>query len=175
MDQFKAQLLTKEAFILAVLVVIGTFFVRLIVETAVPSAKGVDSPKGTTYKTKFGLWWGSVILYAIPVLFGAGIAMLGVWVPSIWPAGVATFGGAVIWGIVVGWFSSFLYKVARKVLKKETGIDPLPGPVDPTKPSTEDAGVETEPEAEKLVAAAPEAKDAPAKAEESSVVDKPAE
>jgi hypothetical protein len=171
MDHAYNQLLDKGSIITALLVVIATFFIRRIVETAVPSAKGVDTPKGTVYKTRFGLWWNSVVLYAIPVVLGSGIAVLGKWVPYLLPAGVTTLGGAVLWGAIVGWFSSFLYKVFRKLLKDKTGIDPLPGPIDPEKPSDDEDKPEVDPKAEEPVKAAPEAKDeAPA-----VVKDKPAE
>lgn len=171
MDSAYAQLLTKDAFIAAILVVIGTFFVRKIVETAVPSAKGEDTPKGSVYKTRFGLWWNSVILYAIPVVFGAGVGALGKWTNYLVPEGMTTMGGAILWGVVVGWFSSFLYKVARKLLKDKTGVELPAGPGDDDKALTDEDKDEADLKAEEPVKAAPEAKDeAPAVTK-----DKPAE
>jgi len=132
MDQLYNQLLNKETLILAFIVVIGTFFVRRIVETAVPSCKDIAKNGDSKYKTKFGLWWNSVILYAIPVILGAAVAIWA-YKASVLPGEFKTTPGAAMWGAVVGWCSSFLYKVARKFLKKKTGVDLTPGPADPTK------------------------------------------
>lgn len=138
MDQAANSLLSMESVYLAVAVVIVTFFVRRIVETAVPSAKKAadENDAKMTYPTAFSRWWNSVILYAIPVVAGAGLAMGAVasgW--NILP--VKTLGSAAIVGGIVGWFSSFLYKVFRKVLKQRTGVDPIPGPASVTSPDSD--------------------------------------
>jgi hypothetical protein len=117
---------------LAVLVVIGTFFVRRIIETAVPSVK---AQKDGTYKTKFALWWNSVLLYSIPIVVGAGLGLVGSYYEGSLPESIKTHVGGLFFGVIIGWFSSFIYKVLRKVLKKKTGIDPGMGPVtDPSPP-----------------------------------------
>jgi len=133
MEQLYEQLVRRETLILAFVIVIATFFVRRIVETAVPSCKG---KKDGAYKTKFGLWWNSVILYAIPVVLGIGVA---IWAfsASVLPGDFKTTAGAGMWGAIVGWCSSFGYKVVRKFLKSKTGVDLIPGPTDPTKDSEE--------------------------------------
>jgi len=137
MEQLYEQLISRETLILAFTIVIGTFFIRRIVETAVPSCKDKDGDKlGSTYKTKFGLWWNSVILYAIPVVLGALIAIWA-YTAGVLPGDFKSIPGAGMWGAVVGWCSSFLYKVARKFLKKKTGVDLTPGPADPTKPDSD--------------------------------------
>lgn len=122
MDQAVTKLLSMGAVYLALATVIITFFIRRIVETALPSAK--KSPPQTT----FARWWQSVILYGLPVVTGAllsvGEATAGFSVVE----GGNTLGGQIIFGMIVGWFSGFLYKVFRKTLKKKTGIDPVPGP-----------------------------------------------
>jgi hypothetical protein len=130
MDQLYEQLFHREALYLAFIVVIGTFFARRIIETAIPSCKDKGAGLASEYKTKFGLWWNSVILYAIPVVFGGGIAAAAF--GSYTPNNITSRGAAVLWGAVIGWCSSFIYKVARKFLKKKTGVDLTPGPSDPT-------------------------------------------
>jgi len=145
MDQAVTALLKLESVYLAVAVVIVTFFVRRIVETAVPSAKkkADENAAGITYETSFARWWNSVILYAIPVVAGSGMAMAAV--ASGWEMlPVSTLGGAAISGGIVGWFSSFLYKVFRKVLKQRTGIDPIPGPASVTNSMPPDKGDDDE-------------------------------
>ena len=125
MDDVFFQLLKAETLYLSVLVVIVTFFIRRSVELAYPKAKDPKSP--------FGRWWSGVLLYLLPVIAGGGIAAL-VKAYSSQLADIESPGGAAVWGITVGWFASFLYKVLRKTIKKRTGIDLTPDPVDPTKP-----------------------------------------
>lgn len=136
MDQAVNKLLSMSSVYLAVAVVIITFLIRRIVETAMPSAK--DRPPTTT----FGRWWQGVILYALPVCFGSLLAVGDAFMGLNVVEGGKTMGGQVIYGAIVGWFSSFLYKVFRKALKKKTGIDPVPGPasVVPSDPEPEDDG-----------------------------------
>lgn len=138
MDQLIAQFWQLGTLYLCFAVIISTFFVRRIVEFSVPSAKkqGDENDGTLTYKTKFAVWWNGVILYALPVLAGVGFA-LG-W-QSFFCSGDAaqSLKDAGMFGAIVGWFSSFLYKVVRKTLKKKTGIDPIPGPIDPTEPDSE--------------------------------------
>jgi len=126
MDEVFSQLVKAETIYLSVLVVIVTFFVRRVVELAYPKAKDPENA--------FGRWWTGVLLYLLPVLVGAGIAAGVKHYSSDYLANLKTVGGAAVWGVIVGWFSSFLYKVLRKAVKKKTGIDLTPGPADPTKP-----------------------------------------
>lgn len=119
-------LLQKGALLLGVLVVIITFFIRRVVETALPNLKkkaDENSPQ-VTYLTEFARWWNSVILYALPVVTGSALAIVK---PDWFLPESATKGDAFLYGMIIGWFSSFLYKVVRKTLKARTGIDPVPG------------------------------------------------
>ena len=137
MDQLIAQFWHLGTLYLGIAVVIVTFFVRRIVEQAAPSLKKAaheNDPK-PTYKTKLAEWWNGVILYALPVI--AGILGATVWRSYFCPEGMDGK-DAVMFGTIIGWFSSFLYKVVRKTLKKKTGIDPIPGPIDPTEADSED-------------------------------------
>jgi hypothetical protein len=131
MDQLYEQLISRETLILGFTVFIVTFFIRRIVETAVPSCKGKD---GAPYKTKFGLWWNSVILYAIPVVLGSALAIWA-FTAEVLQGDFKTIPGAGMWGAIVGWCSSFTYKFVRKFIKKKTGVDITPTLSDPTKDS----------------------------------------
>lgn len=125
MDEVVSSLLSYSSVILSLAVVILTFFIRGVVEVAVPSVKKAadENSPDVTYKTSFSEWWNKVILYAIPVVIGATLAVT---VKDLAPQGFVGAGGALIYGAIVGWFSSFLYKVFRKILKARTGLD-LPG------------------------------------------------
>lgn len=145
MDQFYEQLLYRETIYLAFIVVIGTFFIRRIVETAVPSCRDKANGKlGSEYQTKFGLWWNSVVLYSIPVILGAFVA----WVAfgTYTPENIKSSSSALVWGAVIGWCSSFIYKVVRKFLKKKTGVDLTPGPAEPDKDSEKPSAKDEEDE-----------------------------
>lgn len=124
MDEAVKLLLSAGALILGLTTFIGTFIVRRIVETAVPSArKQVDAnAPGTTYLTTFSRWWNEVILYALPAVVGGicGMVNLGEALGS--DTGTSVW-GRLFFGAVVGFFSGFIYKVARKLLKKTTGVD----------------------------------------------------
>lgn len=138
MDQAVNQLLSWGSLYLALSVVIFTFLVRRVVETAVPTAKKDHKPE-----TGFGRWWNGVILYAIPVLSGSGLALAETAMGWGWLA-PQSLGGAFLYGGIVGWFSGFLYKVFRKTLKARTGIDPVPGPASVV-PSDPEPEVDEEP------------------------------
>jgi hypothetical protein len=128
MDQAVNQFFTAGTAVLALSVVIFTFFIRRIVETAVPSVKKAadENQPAVTYKTQFARWWNQVILYAIPVVVGAGIGLLHV--PYLFSVeGIGDSASSrVFFGGVVGWLSSYVYKIIRMTLKKKTGIDIQP-------------------------------------------------
>lgn len=113
-------------------VYILAFMLRRIVETAFPSIKKAapENDPHPTYLTLFSIWWNQVILYAVPVLLGATMAF----VPGIRHDGVGV-GLTVMYGLIVGWFSSFLYKVFWKLLKARASAlvgAAEPEPKDPT-------------------------------------------
>jgi len=124
MDEAVNHLLSTSALMLGLAAFIGTFIIRRVVETAVPTARkqaDANAP-GITYPTGFSRWWNEVILYALPALVGGGCGAANVGAALGNDAG-QTVGGRIFFGLVVGFFSGFVYKVARKLLKKTTGVD----------------------------------------------------
>lgn len=129
MDQAISQFFTAGTAVLALSIVIFTFFTRRVVETACPSVKkkADENAVSITYSTMFARWWNQVILYAIPVVVGAFIGMANI--PYLFSVeGLDSRGSRMFFGGVVGWLSSFIYKVIRMTLKKRTGIDIQPTP-----------------------------------------------
>jgi len=124
MDEAVKTLLGTGSLILGLTAFIGTFIIRRIVETAVPTArKQVDAnAPGATYLTEFSRWWNEVILYAMPALIGGSCGAVNLGEALSDDAG-KTIWGRVFFGVIVGFFSGFVYKVARKLLKKTTGVD----------------------------------------------------
>jgi len=129
MDHILSQFFTAGTAVLAMTVVIVTFFLRRIVETAAPSVKkkaDENDPK-LTYHTTFARWWNGVILYALPVLTGGLIGLMDV--PYLFSVeGLEGGSSRVFFGGVVGWMSSYIYKIVRMALKKKTGVDLNPTP-----------------------------------------------
>lgn len=127
MDQAISQFFTAGSVILAISVVIATFFIRRVVETAVPSVKKMadENDPHPTYKTGFARWWNKVILYLIPVLVGACIGMFDI--PYLFSIeGLDGMSSRVFFGGVVGWMSSVVYKGVRMAIQKKTGVDIQP-------------------------------------------------
>lgn len=99
-----------------------TFFTRRIVETAIPHLKkqaDANAPDAT-YRTTFARWWNEVILYALPVAWGAISASLMTMYP--FPQGLTSFSARLFFGIVVGFFSGFIYKILKKIVLKKFDI-----------------------------------------------------
>lgn len=120
MEQITSQIARPGTFALATAVFVVTFLLRRVVETVWPDLKAKDDG---SYGSKVSLWWNSVILYVIPVLFGC----LAAFSKSQWIHGEAeTMGARIMWGGGIGWFSSLLYKILRKLIIKHAGVDILP-------------------------------------------------
>lgn len=133
MDSAFDQLLTFGTMILAVSIVIATFFVRRVLETGWPILRkqADENDPALTYSSSVARWYQTVVLYAIPVVVGGLIGLTSV--PYFFPETVQTMGGRVFFGGVVGWFSSAVYKVVKRSLAKR-GIE-LPGAsIAPTPP-----------------------------------------
>lgn len=139
MDEAVNHLLTTGAMILGLVTFIGTFLIRRIIETAVPSARKKSDPNapGVTYETGFARWWNEVILYALPAIVGGLVGFLNIEF-IFGEVEIKTVSGRLVFGVVVGFFSGFVYKVVRKILKKTTGVDLAPdrgGSVSPPPPA----------------------------------------
>jgi hypothetical protein len=138
MDEAVTTLLSTGALILGLTAFIGTFIIRRIVETAVPTARkqaDANAP-GATYSTPFSRWWNEVILYAMPAIIGGSCGAVNLGEALNSDAG-KTLWGRMFFGMIVGFFSGFIYKVARKLLKKTTGVDLEPergGSIEPPTP-----------------------------------------
>jgi len=121
MEEVTSQVARAGTMAIAVAVFVVTFFTRRVIEILVPSLR--QGTTTTVYSTRLQLWWNSVILYAIPVLYGS----LAAFIKSDWLFGqIDTIGGKILFGGGVGWFASFLYKVFRKAVLAKVGVDILP-------------------------------------------------
>lgn len=130
MEEITSQVLRPGTFAVAVAVVVFTFFIRRVVETVRPELKkqADANAKEITYLTPLARWWNTVILYAIPVVLGAGTALIG---SDFIHGDIKDVGGRLLFQGGVGWFASFMYKILRKLILQKTGVDIQPGPVGP--------------------------------------------
>lgn len=121
-------LLTRPGtYVLGIFIFILTFFSRKIIESINPSLKKVAdvNDPSVTYLTTASRWWNEVVLYVLPVIYG----MAAGWLKSdFFFNGIGDKGGKVMFGAVVGWFASFLYKLLRKLVKQKLGLDIIPDP-----------------------------------------------
>lgn len=123
MDQAFSEFLGWHTLIFGLACWILTFFTRRIVETAKPDlAMQADENHPTpSYKTKLARWWNQVILYAIPVFWGMTTAGLAKMYP--FPKGIDTLSGRLFFGMVVGFFSGFMFKLVRRFVGRKFDID----------------------------------------------------
>jgi hypothetical protein len=132
MDSVVSQLLSKGSAVIAIIVVIGVFFTKRVVEMIWPKLKPVAnemSPK-PMYTNKGALWWNQIGLYALPVVIGAAIG-LSTKDPFFYGPDIKTSAARVFYAGCIGWFADFLYEVLQKALLKSTGVS-LPTPADRT-------------------------------------------
>ena len=115
MDNALDQLMHPGTVIYGVVIIVLTFFIRRLVETASPSVKkqaDENDPK-LSYGSTFSRYWNQVILYILPPAVGALIGIFNVEYlhGADGPAGLA---GRVFNGIFVGGCSAMAYKLLKK-------------------------------------------------------------
>jgi hypothetical protein len=117
MDKLAESLLSLNVVVIGLTCWAGTFLIRRIVETAVPSAKkqaDANHPN-KSYLTTFARWWNECVLYSIPPAIGMIVSMC-------YPQDLKTSGKLVL-GALVGFFSSFVYKIVKKVISKKFDVN----------------------------------------------------
>lgn len=128
-------LLTRPGtYVLAVAIFIATLFVRRVVENIWPSLKKQhdENSSKVTYLTQPARWWNTVILAALPVLFGA---LAGLLIKSdFFFDGIGDKGGRLAFGGGAGWFSGVLYALLKKLLKQRFGLEVSAGDSDAPPP-----------------------------------------
>lgn len=115
-------LLTRSGtYVLAVAIFVLTFFTRRVVEMIWPSLKkraDANVPE-MTYLTTMSRWWNEVILYAVPVTYGALSSLVD---SSFFFDGIDGGGAKLMFAAGVGWFSSFMYKALKKAISNRANV-----------------------------------------------------
>lgn len=120
--QALTQFFTLGTAIIALACVMATGVVKRLVENIWPYLKKAadENAKGVTFKTPMARWWSRVILPSISVVMGG---VLGV-IPADYLFGaVGDRSSRVFYGLVVGWLSTTIYKIIKKVIEKRTGVN----------------------------------------------------
>lgn len=115
MDDALTQLLHQGTLVYMVCVIIITFGIRRLVQTAVPSVKkrAAVNEEGVTYTTTFSRYYNELILYILPPAVGALIGVFDI--PYLHgDSGPATLLGRVMSGIFVGGMAAMAYKLCKK-------------------------------------------------------------
>lgn len=125
-------LLTRSGtYVLACAVFAIVVMIRRLVETAYPSLKkkaDENSPKAT-YLTTAARWWNDVVLFNLPVVIGGAIGLF--MQSSFFFGDISERSARTTLGGVIGWFSSFLYNLLRRVIKQKMGLDVSPSDMPP--------------------------------------------
>lgn len=128
MDDLISLLLRPGTAVLALAVVILTFFTRKIVETSLPwwkvqTLKNKDG-KATEYHhryvTRWAEWWNEVILRAVPVLYGMSFGFINA--EFLFGPANEKFVLRLMFGGGVAWVSGLLYKGVRKFIADKAGL-----------------------------------------------------
>lgn len=121
-------LLTRSGtYVLAAAIFALVVMTRRLVETAWPSLakKADENSPAMTYASAASRWWNVVVLFNLPVVLGGAI---GLFMQSEFFFGdIAERSARMTLGGVIGWFSSFLYNLLRRVIKQKMGLDVSPG------------------------------------------------
>lgn len=122
MDEAIAQLTSKGAVVLAVVVYIAVSLVRRLIETQWPALKqkAAEDDAEVTYGNAAARWYNKVFLYFLPPIMGGCSGLFDI--PFVFGEDIKETTGRVFFGIVVGWFSSMLYKLLTGGLSKQTGV-----------------------------------------------------
>jgi len=133
MDDLMKMIFRPGTLVLAIAIYASTHIFRRIVETARPGLKrqATEMDKAAMYGSKMAMWWNEVVLYAMPVVAGAGFAF---W-PSMFLFGDLATKDRVMLACGVGWFSGTVYKAIRKALMAKAGLPDTGDSMVPVRPS----------------------------------------
>lgn len=132
MDDVVSSFLQAGTIYLSFACVIVTFFIRRGAEIQWPSLKQLahENEAAPSYGTKMSEWWNKVILYAISPTVGV---LAGTTHINVVHGGLGQMSERMLFGLVVGWLASYLYKIFKKVLSNTTGVE-LPSGSSPPPP-----------------------------------------
>ena len=99
-------------YVMAACITMLTFFTRRIVERLCPSWNAKGGRYAREYTSRAAEWWNTVILYSIPVCWGALFALSD----SEFFFADLTGEAKLVFALGIGWLASFLFKLLKKIL-----------------------------------------------------------
>lgn len=94
---------------------------RRIFEAGFVCLKATGDP-AKPYKTTMSRWWNEVILYTLPVIYGNVVCLL-LYKTTFFPDGYQSWQAAMVLGTATGFMSGFLYKVAKRLILRDAGVE----------------------------------------------------
>jgi hypothetical protein len=113
-------LYTWQILIFTLSIFILTHFVRRIIEALVPTIRK-DTPLSFLQNV-----WDKVLLPALPIIVGSLEAAMAKSWP--WPPGLSKWTSRALLGMVLGFFSTWFYMIAKSIIKDKFKVD-LDAPV----------------------------------------------
>jgi H+/Cl- antiporter ClcA len=108
-------ILTWQVGVFALAVFIVTHFVKKLIEAVVPAVRK-DTPLTTAQRV-----WELVVLPSLPVLVGVLVGVMAKSWP--WPPGITTPGARAVLGVVVGFFSTWFYRILKAIIQEKFKVN----------------------------------------------------
>lgn len=121
MDEIINTVLKPGPIVLAVAIYILTTGIKKFVEMLLPNLKKVAGELSWSpmFVSQAGMWWDVVSIHLLPVMLGFVAGCIKS--PFLFP-GVTDWGGRVLFGAAVGWFSGTIYKGIYKAATSKLGL-----------------------------------------------------
>lgn len=121
MDEALATFLGFHTLVFGLGCYILTLLTRRVFELAFPHLKKRAEAMDPLpmYWSKLSLIWNELVLDFLPMVWGGVVASLATMYP--FPANISSLSGRFFFGIVVGFFSSFVYKIVKKIIFTKIG------------------------------------------------------
>jgi hypothetical protein len=131
MNEIINTVITPGTLVLGVCIYLLGWALKSGIEKLAPQLKkvGGELSWGPMFMSQIAVWWNMFALHVLQVLLGV---LAGALLKSDFLFhGVNDWGGRVLFGGGVGWFSGTIYKGVDKVLTMNLGVDPTKVTMDP--------------------------------------------
>jgi hypothetical protein len=124
MNEIINTVITPGVVVLGCCIYLFGWGIKSLVEKMAPSLKkiGGELSWGPMFLSKVAVWWDVFSLHVLQVLLGV---LVGAFLKSDFVFhGINDWGGRVLFGGAIGWFSGTIFKGVNKVLTMNLGADP---------------------------------------------------
>lgn len=123
MDEIIKTVITPGVLVLGVTVYILTSGIKRFIEMVVPNLKkiGGELGWGPMFQSQVAMWWNTGVIHVLPVALGL---IAGLIKSDFLFHGINDWGGRVLFGGGVGWFSGTIFKGVDKAVTSKLGVSP---------------------------------------------------